>query len=197
MYLIDYSKLVCLQGLDDAQEYLQHSVSKASNSGCHDAVHSTGHVATAVVPASGSVARPRRSRYVIKRRQYKNFIKNTAGEQHPVYDEFGSVFLLILVMRYHFDLQDYDLGISTSKSFVLQYLRNSCVSRDLSDDENELLGNWIKGLFLTEGIGDELMSTCSPKDFHLLVATLFDQSLRACQAGKLGLDALKGGFECE
>ena len=40
------------------------------------------------------------------------------------------------------------------------------------------------------------MSTCSPKDFHLLVATLFDQSLRACEAGILGLDTLKGGFEC-
>lgn len=38
---------------------------------------------------------------------------------------------------------------------------------------------------------------CSPKDFHSLVATLFDQSLKACQAGILTVEALKIGFGCE
>ena len=100
-------------------------------------------------------------------------------------------------MRHHFDLQDYDLGVRGTQSFVLRYVRNSCESRKLDDHENELLGNWIRGLFLTEGITDELMSTSSPKDFPLLAATFFDQSLRACQAGKLSIETLKGGFECE
>ena len=55
---------------------------------------------------------------------------------------------------------------------------------------------WIKGLYETEGIGDELMSSCSPKEFHLLIATIFDQSLLACQAGVLTQQKIKGAFEC-
>ena len=123
-----------------------------------------------------------------------------SGEHHPVYDEFGSIFLFILVFRQHFNLQDSDLGISYPDSFVLKYIRNGRNARnpsDLTEQENQLLGGWIRGLFETEEISDELMSMYSPKDFHLLVATLFDQSLRACEAGVLGLDNLKGGFQCK
>ena len=122
------------------------------------------------------------------------------GENHPVYDEFGSIFLLVLITHHHFSLQDQDLGIDHSGSFISRYLRDGQVSRDpsiLTDHESQRLGDWIRGLYVTEGINDELMSTCSPKDFHLLVATLFDQSLKGCQIGKLGLDTLRGGFECE
>ena len=104
------------------------------------------------------------------------------------------------IIRHRYDLPAYDLGISSSKSFVLKYFRNGCVSRpleDLTEQDNQILGGWIRGLFETEGISDELLSTCSPKEFHLLVATLFDQSLKACQAGVLALETLKGGFECK
>ena len=131
--------------------------------------------------------------------QYEN-ANVLSGEHHPVYDEFGSIFLLILVLRQHFSLPESDLGIGYSESFVLKYIRigrNARDPSDLTEHENQLLGGWIKGLFETEGISDELVSTCSPQDFHLLVATLFDQSLKACEAGVLGLDTLKGGFECE
>ena len=117
-----------------------------------------------------------------------------------MYDEFGSILLFVLIARHRFEIQDHDLGIDRPSSFVREYLRNGCVSRsseDLTEHENKLLGGWIRGLFETEGISDELMSMCSPKEFHLLVATLFDQSLKACQAKVLALDTLKGGFECE
>lgn len=122
------------------------------------------------------------------------------GEHHPVYDEFGSVFLLILVCRRHFDLPDSELGIRYTDSFVLKYIRRACNPKDhneLSDHEKQVLGGWIKGLFETEGISDELMSTCSPQDFYLLVPTLFSQSFKACEAGILGLETLKGGSECK
>ena len=66
----------------------------------------------------------------------------------------------------------------------------------LSEHENDLLGGWIRGLFEAEGINDELMSTCKPAEFHLLVATLFDQSIKACQTRTLTMETLKGGFEC-
>ena len=54
----------------------------------------------------------------------------------------------------------------------------------------------MKGLYQAGHISDELMSTCSPKQFYLLVATLFDQSLKALQSGVLDMETIKGGFEC-
>ena len=104
-----------------------------------------------------------------------------------------------MIVRHRFELQDHELGIDRSSSFMRKYLRNACVSKspeDLTEHEKKLLGGWIRGLFETEGISDELMSMCSPKEFHLLVASLFDQSLKACQAKVLALDTLKGGLEC-
>ena len=83
---------------------------------------------------------------------------------------------------------------------MMKFLRSGHIPREpstLTEQENRRLGDWIRGIYETEGINDELMSACSPKDFHLLVATLFDQSLKACQVGKLSLDTLKGGFECK
>ncbi|MCJ1475228.1 mediator complex subunit [Lambiella insularis] len=120
------------------------------------------------------------------------------GEHHPVYDEFGSILLFILVCRQRFELPDSELGIKYTDSFVLKYNRRGRSPSDpneLSEPEKRVLGGWIKGLFETEGISDELMSTCSPQDFYLLVATLFSQSFRACEAGVLGLETLKGGLE--
>ncbi len=121
------------------------------------------------------------------------------GEYQPVYDEFGSILLFVMIVRHRFDLHDYDLMSERSDSFVRKYMKSACVSRSpehLTQHENKLLGGWIRGLFETEGISDELMSMCRPKEFHMLVATLFDQSLKACQAKILALDTLKGGFEC-
>lgn len=120
------------------------------------------------------------------------------GEYQPVYDEFGSILLFVVAVQHRFKLQPDEVGIHNPESFLLSYFRFGSVSRpvdDLSEHESQLLGSWIRGLFETEGISDELMSTCKPKEFHLLVATLFDQSLKACQAGVLTLDTLRGGFE--
>lgn len=120
------------------------------------------------------------------------------GEYQPVYDEFGSILLFIVAVQHRFKLQPDEVGIDSPDSFLLSYFRSGSVSRpidDLTEHESQLLGSWIHGLFETEGIGDELMSTCKPKEFHLLVATLFDQSLKACQVGILALDTLRGGFE--
>ena len=119
------------------------------------------------------------------------------GEYQPVYDEFGSILLFVVLAQHRFGMQLDELGIENSDSFILQYLKHGSVSKsidELSEHENQLLGGWIKGLFVTEGI-DELMSMCKPQEFHLLVATLFEQSLKACQANVLALETLRGGFE--
>lgn len=122
-----------------------------------------------------------------------------AAENQPVYDEFGSVLLLVSTIQHRFDLSLADLGVPGSGSFVSKYFRSACESHGvdkLPEHENELLGGWIRGLFETEGLNDDLMSTCKPAEFHLLVATLFDQSIKACQAKVLTLEILTGGFEC-
>ena len=120
------------------------------------------------------------------------------GEYQPVYDEFGSLLLFVAGVKHQFHLSWEDMGIDSPDSFVQVYFKTSSASRlltELSDHESEILGAWIKGLFETGAITDELMSTCKPKEFHLLVATLFDQSLKATQSGALPLDTLKSGFE--
>lgn len=121
-------------------------------------------------------------------------------ENQPVYDEFGSVLLLVSTIQHRFALDLADFGISASGSFISQYCRSASESRaleNLSEHENELLGGWARGLFEAEGINDELMSTCKPAEFHLLVSTLLDQSMKACEAKFLALDTLTGGFECK
>ena len=120
------------------------------------------------------------------------------GEYQPVYDEFGSILLFVAALRHRFNLKLDEMGLGDGDSFVAHYLKSRSTSRpveDLSEHEKSLLGSWVKGLFETEGISDELMSACKPSEFHLLVATLFDQSLKACQAKILTMETLKGGLE--
>lgn len=122
------------------------------------------------------------------------------GENQLVYDEFGSILLLILAFKYRYDLSPSDIGISSNNSFLLKLFdRGTCSQKlsDLSEKQNKDLGSWITALFIAEGINEETMSSCSPQEFYLLVATLFDQSLGACESGKLDLETVKGGFECK
>ncbi|KAJ5113477.1 hypothetical protein N7456_002011 [Penicillium angulare] len=120
------------------------------------------------------------------------------SENQPVYDEFGSILLLVLAFKYRYDLSASDLGISNNDSFVLNLLDRGTSSQklhELTDKQNKDLGAWIGALFIAEGISEETMSSCSPQEFYLLVTTLFDQSLGACESGKMDFDTLKGGLE--
>jgi mediator of RNA polymerase II transcription subunit 5 len=123
------------------------------------------------------------------------------GENQPVYDEFGSILLFVMLVNYRFDLQRHDLGVSDSSSFILHYVRVASAAKnfdELTEKESKLLGAWVRGLFEeNEGINDELMAASSPIEFHLVVATLLDQSLKACQAGFLPMSTLKDGLECK
>ncbi|KAI9369120.1 mediator of RNA polymerase II transcription subunit 5 [Aspergillus egyptiacus] len=120
------------------------------------------------------------------------------GESQPVYDEFGSILLLVLTFKYRYDLRPFDLGITSGNSFILRLIERGSSSQkleELSEKQHKNLGDWLGALFVAEGISEETMSGCSPQEFYLLVSTLFSQSLEACEAGRLEFDTLKGGFE--
>ncbi|KAK8041323.1 Mediator of RNA polymerase II transcription subunit 5 [Apiospora phragmitis] len=99
------------------------------------------------------------------------------GEYQPVYEEFGSILLLVLAFSSRYNL--------------------SQTARDLSEQQQEHLRGWIQGLFDNEsgGLGDELMSSCPPQDFYLLVSTLFYQTVLALSTDRLSEESLKSGVE--
>ncbi|KAI9734977.1 MAG: mediator complex subunit [Cirrosporium novae-zelandiae] len=120
------------------------------------------------------------------------------GESQPVYDEFGSILLLVLMFKHRYGLSAHDLGIDSADSWLGTFLErgsNSQFLQNLTEEQQKHIGGWISGLFIAEGINDELMSQCKPHDFYLLIPTLFSQCLSACEAGKIDMETLKGGFE--
>ncbi|OAP62525.1 hypothetical protein AYL99_04730 [Fonsecaea erecta] len=122
----------------------------------------------------------------------------TEGEAQPVYDDFGAIFLLILVSRGRLGLSKSSLGIRKKDGFLAQYLEheNSEESLEsLSDEQKSHLGNWINALYLAEGLSDELFTNCSPHDFYPLIPTLLRQSMTAHQQGKLTHDSLQAGLD--
>lgn len=124
------------------------------------------------------------------------------GEYQPVYEEFGSILLLVMAFAYRYGLSASDMGVTSSDSFVARLLGQGHQSRpfdELSDQEKGHLNGWIHGLFDSEagGLGDELMSSCPPQDFYLLVSTLFQNIVLAYGTGHLAEESLRGGIECE
>ncbi|KAI1342622.1 mediator of RNA polymerase II transcription subunit 5 [Xylariaceae sp. FL0016] len=122
------------------------------------------------------------------------------GEYQPVYEEFGSVLLLLLAFVFRYNLSAIDLGIRSQDSFVAKLLYQGQLSRpldELSEQEKGHLDGWIHGLFDTEagGLGDELMSSCPPQDFYLLVPTLFYNIVLAFGNNYLNEESLKTGVE--
>ncbi|KAK6607257.1 Mediator of RNA polymerase II transcription subunit 5 [Botrytis cinerea] len=123
------------------------------------------------------------------------------GEYQPVYEEFGSILLLVVSFAHRYNLSTVDLGIKNpAESFVAKLLVQGHLSRALDplsqQDQNHLDG-WIRGLFEPEGggLGDELMSSCPPQEFYLLVPTLFHHIVLALSTENLSEDGLKGGLE--
>ena len=124
------------------------------------------------------------------------------NEYQPVYEEFGSILLLLLAFAYRYGLTPADLGVRSRDSFVARLLSHGHLSRSLdqlTEQESGHLNGWIHDLFDTEagGLGDELMSSCPPQDFYLLIPTLFLNISLAFGSGALSEDTLKGGLECE
>ncbi|KAK4163563.1 putative mediator of RNA polymerase II transcription subunit 5 [Cladorrhinum sp. PSN259] len=121
------------------------------------------------------------------------------GEYQPVYEEFGSILLLMLALVYRYSLSPADLGIHSPDSFTGKFLSAGSISRpfnELSDQEQSHLHGWITGLFGdSTGLGDELMASCPPQDFYLLMPTLFNNIVIALSTGGLSDEILRSGLE--
>lgn len=122
------------------------------------------------------------------------------GEYQPVYEEFGSILLLVLAFVSRYNLTAVDIGIRSPQSFVANLINKGQWNRgldELSEQEKGHLGGWIQGLFDNEagGLGDELMSSCPPQEFYLLVPTLFHNMVLALSVGYLQEESLKTGME--
>lgn len=117
-----------------------------------------------------------------------------------MYDEFSSCLSLVLVVYYRYNLTINDLGLVRDQSFVCRLLEGGAESQPIEsftpDQEKQFTG-WIRGLFETEGISDDLMSACPPQDFYVLVPTIFEQSINACRHNYMAIDSLKNGLECK
>lgn len=124
------------------------------------------------------------------------------GEYQPVYEEFGAILLLVLAFAYRYNLSAADIGIQSPDSCVAKIIGRGHMSRPLDslpERENGHLNGWIQGLFSSDagGLGDDLMSSCPPQEFYLLVATLFQNVVVAYTHGYLKDEALKSGVECK
>ncbi|ROW06053.1 hypothetical protein VMCG_04710 [Cytospora schulzeri] len=122
------------------------------------------------------------------------------GEYQPVYEEFGSILLLLVAFVHRYSLSASDLGIRSADSFVAKLLGKGQLSRpveDLQEQEKNQLNGWIHGLFDTDGGGltDELLSSCPPQDLYLLIPTLFHNIVLAFSTGYLTEESLKTGIE--
>lgn len=124
------------------------------------------------------------------------------GEYQPIYDEFGAILLLVLAYACRYKLTAADIGVTSPDSCVAKILSRGHLSRrldELTKQENGHVSGWIHGLFDSEtgGLGDDLMSSCPPQEFYLLVATIFQNIVVGYTHGYLNDESLKSGIECE
>ncbi|KND93570.1 Mediator of RNA polymerase II transcription subunit 5 [Tolypocladium ophioglossoides CBS 100239] len=122
------------------------------------------------------------------------------GEYQPIYEEFGAILLLVLAFAYRYSLTGADIGITSTDSCITKILNRAHMSREMDEltmQEKGYINGWIHGLFDSEagGLGDDLMSSCPPQDFYLLVASIFQNIVVAYTYGYLNDETLKSGIE--
>ncbi|KAK8175814.1 mediator complex, subunit Med5 [Phyllosticta citrichinensis] len=119
------------------------------------------------------------------------------SEYQPVYDEFGAVLLLIQAFVLRHDLKSVDLGVEDG-SFIAQLIERghvSLVKEELSEEQKKYLDGWVRGLYGSDGISDDLLKSCRPQDFYLLVPTIFSGTIYACSVDAVSIDDVKSGLE--
>lgn len=97
----------------------------------------------------------------------------------------GSLILLIEVICFEYALPFPD-SISCASSI--------CLLENLSPAEQQCLAGWIKALFGSSGIDDEILQATTPFTLAKLAPTLVSQACLAAQDDIISLDILRGGL---
>ena len=103
-------------------------------------------------------------------------------------------------MVQRFRLSSQQLGFSLDQPFWHALLTGTIEAKslvDLTEDQNKRLSEWIGSLFVSNGLGDEVLASCPPQEFYMLAPTLFQQTIMACKLSTLSTEHLKNGLECE
>lgn len=120
------------------------------------------------------------------------------GESQPIYEEFGSVLLLLLTVKFRLNLPNSDLGLASKTGFVAQYLSSGQAEgppSSSSGDQHRHIRDWIQNLYFEEGLSDDVTTSCSAKEFYLMIPTLLHQSMTAFSVGKLSQHKLEQGLD--
>ena len=118
------------------------------------------------------------------------------GESQPVYEEFGSILLLVIASKQRLNLSMSEMGMQAG--FVAEFLDQEGIENATLSDESLIhLSDWIYAFYVAEALSDEVTTSCSPQEFYMLIPNLLRQSVLAHQRGKLTHDALSDGLECE
>ncbi|TQS38587.1 hypothetical protein Golomagni_00905 [Golovinomyces magnicellulatus] len=121
------------------------------------------------------------------------------GEYQPVYEEFGSILLLLLSFVNRYNLTPICLGPRQPGSFVLKILQtpHTLLAHPPSPKTQSHLNNWLLSLFSPEnsGLTDDLMSSCPPQEFYLLIPALFHNIVLAYATQNLTTSMLCSGLE--
>lgn len=101
-------------------------------------------------------------------------------------------------MSYRFNLSAAELGFPADSTFWQLLLSGGIVAssiKELNEDQNRHLSGWVKGLFDSNSLEDDLLSSCAPQDFYSLVPSLFQQATMACKFSAIDEEHLKNGLE--
>ncbi|RXK35608.1 hypothetical protein M231_07138 [Tremella mesenterica] len=77
---------------------------------------------------------------------------------------------------------------------LLQDARTALDWADLSSEERGLVSGWVKALFGSDGIDDQVLVATSPVNFCRLACCLIQQAIRAVILGQIELETLHNGL---
>lgn len=101
---------------------------------------------------------------------------------------------------HRYDLSIGDLGVARD-SFVPKYLAQGHIAipyESLTEEQQNQLSAWIKGLFNPDSITDDVLQSCRPQEFYLLFTTILSQIFLSVISQIVEpREAVKTPFECK
>ena len=119
------------------------------------------------------------------------------GEQIPMYEEFSACLLFTVLLVHCTGYKSRTTDLDRTNAFFQCFVNGNLATRnDSYAKENEkIIGDWIRGLFETQGVNDTLLSTCSPQTFFCVVPMIIEQAVVASRMKVLDEQSQRNGLE--